>query len=298
MGKTATPARSEIAGGDEGLVRYFVGAYALSWVFWIPAVLADTGQLTLSLPSFAFQALGGLGPMLAAILVCALESGMAGVRGLFGQLKRWRVRPRWYVMTLVGVPALGLAAAGIHATLGGTLATETIPEILIVLPFQFVFVALIGGGLDEEMGWRGFALPRLQARYDPTIANFVLGVLWTCWHLPLFFIGGSGFIYAGTLRAVPTRNYGHFVRVRVDLQQYGWQSPVRCPRTYRTKSPPVLSRTWSSARFSERSRHSSTNSLSPRFGCLLQSQLSPRPEGLSTPSVCNPPDQRRQDNTA
>lgn len=191
MGKTATPARSEIAGGDEGLVRYFVGAYALSWVFWIPAVLADTGQLTLSLPSFAFQALGGLGPMLAAILVCALESGMAGVRGLFGQLKRWRVRPRWYVMTLVGVPALGLAAAGIHATLGGTLATETIPEILIVLPFQFVFVALIGGGLDEEMGWRGFALPRLQARYDPTIANFVLGVLWTCWHLPLFFIGGA-----------------------------------------------------------------------------------------------------------
>lgn len=192
MGETASPAQSEFVHRNGGLVKYFVGAYALSWVFWIPAVLADVGQLTLPLPSFAFQALGGLGPMLAAILVCALESGMAGVRSLFGQLKRWHVRPRWYVMALIGIPVLGVAAAGIHTALGGTLATETILEILISLPFLFVFVALIGGGLDEEMGWRGFALPRLQVRYDPIVANLVLGVLWTCWHLPLFFIGGGG----------------------------------------------------------------------------------------------------------
>ena len=192
----ATATRSAADGtvrNSRGLVGYFFGAYLLTWLFWIPAVLADAGQLTLPLPSFAFLAIGGLGPVLAAIVVTANLSGTPGVRRLFGQLKRWRVPPRWYGMALGGIPLIGLAAAGIHATLGGTLATETISNILVALPFQFVFVALIGGGLDEEMGWRGFALPRLQARYDAVVANLVLGVLWTCWHLPLFFVGSDVF---------------------------------------------------------------------------------------------------------
>jgi membrane protease YdiL (CAAX protease family) len=54
-----------------------------------------------------------------------------------------------------------------------------------------VFVALIGGGLDEEMGWRGYALPRLQGRLGPLTANLLLGVLWAFWHLPLWFVPGS-----------------------------------------------------------------------------------------------------------
>lgn len=193
MFDTTSPKTASSVHSSRALVEYFVGAYLLTWVFWIPAVLGDAGQLNLPLPSFAFLALGGLGPMIAAILVSAMQSGFPGVRRLFGQLKRWRVSPTWYAMTLLGVPAIGLTAAGIHVLLGGTLATETIPDLLIALPFQFVFVALIGGGLDEEMGWRGFALPRLQARYDPVVANLVLGLVWTCWHLPLFFVGSDVF---------------------------------------------------------------------------------------------------------
>lgn len=178
--------------GNDGLTGYFVAAYALSWAFWIPAVLMDSGRLDLPVPSFALALLGGLGPMLAAILLSARESGLAGVRALFGQLARWRVHPRWYAAALIGVPAIGLVAAGVHAALGGALATETLPAVLLVLPVQFLFVALLGGGLDEETGWRGFALPRLQERYGPVVANLVLGALWTCWHLPLFFMGDGG----------------------------------------------------------------------------------------------------------
>lgn len=191
-----TAVLSESGGPDRsnhGLIGYFLGAYLLTWIFWIPVVLTDAGQLTLPVPSIVFLAIGGLGPMLAAIIVTAIQSGTAGVRTLFGQLKRWRVSPIWYAMALIGIPIIGLAAAGIHTVLGGTLAMESIPEIVVVLPFQFVFVALVGGGLDEEMGWRGFALPRLQRRYDPIAANLLLGVLWTCWHLPLFFVGSDVF---------------------------------------------------------------------------------------------------------
>jgi membrane protease YdiL (CAAX protease family) len=96
-------------------------------------------------------------------------------------------------MALLGVSLIGLTVAGIHVALGGTLATETPPVILVALALQFVCVGLIGDCLDEEMSWRGFALPRLQARYDAVAANLVLGVLWTCWHLPLFFLGSDVF---------------------------------------------------------------------------------------------------------
>lgn len=185
---TAGPAQS-----GRGLLGYFINAYLLTWLFWIPVGLAEVGYLALPVPSFVFLVFGGLGPMVAAIAVTARQSGMSGVRRLFGQLKRWRVSPVWYGMVLLGVPIIGLTAAGIHVALGGTLAIENLPGLLVALPFNFVFVALVGGGLDEEMGWRGFALPRLQARYDAVAANLVLGVLWTCWHLPLFFVGSDLF---------------------------------------------------------------------------------------------------------
>ena len=63
-----------------GLLFYFLGAYALTWLFWVPAALAARGQLDLPVPGFLLMVLGGLGPMLAAILVSAYESGGAGVR--------------------------------------------------------------------------------------------------------------------------------------------------------------------------------------------------------------------------
>lgn len=114
LSKSGDPDRSHY-----GLVGYFLGAYLITWVFWIPAVLADASRLTLPVPSIVFLAIGGLGPMLAAIIVTAMLSGTGGVRRLFGQLKRWRVSPSWYAMALIGVPIIGLAAAGIHSALGG-----------------------------------------------------------------------------------------------------------------------------------------------------------------------------------
>lgn len=174
-----------------GLLAYFLGAYALTWLFWIPAALAASGQLDLPVPDFLLLVLGGLGPMLAAILVSAYESGGVGVRALFGQLLRWRVSMKWYLIALLGIAALELSVAPVRLASGGSIDSEALLGALAVAPFHFLFVALIGGGLDEEMGWRGYALPRLQSRLAPLTANLVLGVLWAFWHLPLFFVPGS-----------------------------------------------------------------------------------------------------------
>jgi membrane protease YdiL (CAAX protease family) len=125
--------------------------------------------------------------MLAAILITALESSWAGVRSLLRQLTRFRVNRRWYLVVFLLIPLLRLTPVLLHLAQGGVLPTEELLQQVIVLPLFFFFVALVGGGLDEEMGWRGYALPRLQNVFRPLWANFLLGVIWSCWHIPLWF---------------------------------------------------------------------------------------------------------------
>lgn len=169
------------------LLLYFILAFGLTWLFWFSGAWGTEGRIVLPIPPFALMILGGLGPMLAAILVTVLESGWAGVRSLFRQLTRFRVNRRWYLVVFMLIPLLRLAPALLHLAQGGVLPTEELLQQLIVLPLFFLFVALVGGGLDEEMGWRGYALPRLQSIFSPLWANLLLGVIWSCWHIPLWF---------------------------------------------------------------------------------------------------------------
>jgi uncharacterized protein len=170
------------------LVFYFVIAYGFTWLFWGATSLIARGQLTLPIPPFALMILGGLGPMVAAIIATGLEQGSKGVRALFKQLLRFRVSLGWYVAALVVLPLLRFVPALLHLVLGGVWPAEEVLGQLTALPFLFLFVALVGGGIDEEMGWRGYALPRLQNLTSPLKANLILGVVWACWHLPLWFI--------------------------------------------------------------------------------------------------------------
>ncbi|WP_254761487.1 CPBP family intramembrane glutamic endopeptidase [Natrinema marinum] len=124
---------------------------------------------------------GGFGPALAGAVTTWLDG--ESVRAWARQIVRWRVPPRWYLAAfLLPLLVVGLASAAIVL-----LGTDVNPAVLsgrfsLVLG-SYVFVALIGGG-NEEPGWRGFALPRLEKRYAPVPATLVLGVVWAFWHLP------------------------------------------------------------------------------------------------------------------
>jgi membrane protease YdiL (CAAX protease family) len=74
----------------------------------------------------------------------------------------------------------------VYLAAGGSTNAGEVGSHLLVLPFHFLIVAAIGGGLDEEVGWRGMAQPLLQRRLPPLPANLVLGVIWAVWHLPLW----------------------------------------------------------------------------------------------------------------
>lgn len=132
----------------------------------------------------------GYGPTIAALIVTGLFEGKSGIRALLGQLLRWRVGIQWFLIAISGMAGLFFLAYQLSIWSG--YRPPAMPEMpmspLLAVPVLFLVSLLING---EEMGWRGFALPRLQARYSAFTASLLLGVVWAAFHLPLFWTLGS-----------------------------------------------------------------------------------------------------------
>lgn len=187
------------------LLVFFVLANLLSWAAWAPYVLSQNG---LGLWAFRFpEVLGSsqisgvlpgayLGPITSAFLVTAVVAGRRGLRDWAGRLWRWRVPARWYAITLLGVPAVMLVTGLVFS--GGRIAPPSTAALVAFLPV--LLLQFVTTGLAEEPGWRDFALPRLQARFSPLRAAFVLGPLWALWHMPLFLTDWGGFSHAAWWR--------------------------------------------------------------------------------------------------
>ncbi len=189
---TITLADTPSARRRTGLPLYFVLAYGLTWLCWGLVALAARGLFELPVPTDILMLAGGLGPVVAALAVVTFETGRAGLRALLGQLLRWRVSPAWYAVALLGWGAVDGVLVVLNVVLGGGVPPAPPLSSWISLPAAFLITALLRGGLDEEVGWRGLALPRLQVRYGALPASLFLGLIWAAWHLPLWFIPGSG----------------------------------------------------------------------------------------------------------
>jgi membrane protease YdiL (CAAX protease family) len=167
------------------VVTFFVLAYAISWLVWLGPILDPAGPVG----TLGFI-VGGYGPALAALVVTWL--GSDSVRAWARQIVDWHVAPRWYLAALA-VPLLVVALTSVGlAVLGTSIDPGSLTGRVSLVLVSFVSIALIGGG-NEEPGWRGFALPKLQERYAPVPATLVLGVVWALWHLPLLATGPTTF---------------------------------------------------------------------------------------------------------
>jgi membrane protease YdiL (CAAX protease family) len=155
------------------LAAYFAFAYAISWVFWLPNVMAFWGWTAPISPYIPL--LGAFGPMLAAVIVSSLTEGSAGRSRLTDGLTRWRVGWWW-------LAALGPLGLMLFVALGVRLSGSPFPVLGVT---TFALVQSVMHGFGEEIGWRGFALPRLQARHNALMASVVLSLLWAGWHIPL-----------------------------------------------------------------------------------------------------------------
>jgi membrane protease YdiL (CAAX protease family) len=116
-----------------------------------------------------------------------------GLRGLLGSLTHWRHHYNHYLLALLLIPVAGLAGIIVLRVLGEPWPrfprTEALPTLARDLVFVFVSSMLYGGGLAEEPGWRGFALPRLQEQFDPLTASVILSIAWSVWYVPLHLMG-------------------------------------------------------------------------------------------------------------
>lgn len=167
------------------LAAYFVLAFAISWlVYLVPDALGSQGWLPFRVP-LPLVILGGYGPTFAALIVTGLLSGGAGIRRLLSGLLVWRVNPVWYLAALFMHPILFLLGFAVYALTGGAL--PPLPQLSLGLALNIVLLLVVLGLINgEEIGWRGFALPRLQARHTALTANLVLGAIEALFHLPLF----------------------------------------------------------------------------------------------------------------
>ncbi len=179
---------------DHPLVAFFVLAFVGGWIVLLPTVLFESGfgLIPIPLPAPAvmlfFIPAAMAGPAFAAFVVTRTVEGKEGTRKLLRRrILRWRVGIHWYLIAIFGVPIVYFVAA--------SLVLGTAPLEALVEEWQFLFTSYLPKvvmvflivSLWEEIGWMGFALPRLQEKYGPLVASVVLGVLWALWHLPAYF---------------------------------------------------------------------------------------------------------------
>jgi membrane protease YdiL (CAAX protease family) len=171
------------------LLPFFALAYAVSWTLWFPAVAAIVGWID-PVPSRQLHLVGGLGPMVAAVIVTFWANGPEGLRQL---AKQCTTGGRWIVVAIL-IPAglFLIATTSIAVTTDAAIewrnvgASTEFPD----WPRSVYWLAnVVFFGFGEEVGWRGFALPRLQSHASALHASLVLAAGWAGWHLPLFAFG-------------------------------------------------------------------------------------------------------------
>jgi membrane protease YdiL (CAAX protease family) len=180
---------------DRPRVAFFILTFAIAWGIWLPVGFLAPKYLLLAIIP------GAWAPSLAAIVLTAASDGGTGVRRYLGGLLRWRVGLGWWLVVLFGAAAVAYAAVGLSALMGGKVPPLSLPPGVrrdawpLVIPIAFLVNIFLGGPLAEDLGWRGYILPKLRERTDTLTASLVIGVAWAFWHAPLFlFPQGAGVV--------------------------------------------------------------------------------------------------------
>ncbi len=189
----------------------FILMFVCTWPIDLWAA-ANSHGLLLSLPiPPILPLLIGYGFVVASLIMTGIISGWTGIRALLRQFLVWRVGLPWYGVVLFGFALVDLAAIALHVLLGGAVPDFTQPfarqlvgpsfNLWVALPLFFLIQVFLNG---EEIGWRGYALPKLQARHGALSASLIIGVIWAFWHVPKFLTAGSAQDYSFWLYLLDT----------------------------------------------------------------------------------------------
>ncbi len=191
------------------LLTFLVVTIGWSWSIWalvLYGLRATTVAPSLLMPLIL---LGACGPTIAAIYVTATGGGRSALRTLLGRFLIWRVGIRWYALAIVGPPVvvgIGLAIAGLAGADLGDVSFAAWP-----LAFVYLLSAIPTGALAEELGWRGFLLPLLRERQGAAMASLAVGLVWFCWHVPLFWAPTGTTVSGQPVNVIAVTGYAAFV---------------------------------------------------------------------------------------
>jgi uncharacterized protein len=167
------------------VTTFFILTYIITWGIGVIAILYPeqftriVGELNYYNPVALFAIAA---PTISATILAWVWEGKPGLKILYARLIQWRFGIQWYAFILIGIPLLGWLS---------TLVADATPVFVITTPALAVSIflnLLYTGPLCEELGWRGYALPRLLKQFNPLAASLILGFFWGVWHLPSFYI--------------------------------------------------------------------------------------------------------------
>lgn len=167
------------------LIAFFVLTFAVMWASFITVAAAIPASTP---PGYVLVLLGAYAPGIVALALTARQTGRNGVRALLARILIADVAAKWYVFAVSYVVVVKLSAALLHRVIAGAwppFGTDSLYLIPLAIAFSTPFQA------GEEIGWRGYALPRLAERYGLAASSVILGAIWALWHLPQFFIAAA-----------------------------------------------------------------------------------------------------------
>ena len=167
------------------LTRFFIFTFALSWTCFIG--VAFLPQVSSNGSDFFKTTILLLGTFAPSIIALLLTYKTGEWKALLDRIGKWNVNVKWYLFAIFYMVVVKLLAALVYRLIAGRWP-EFGSEAWYVMIIAILFSTLVQSG--EEVGWRGFALPRLTERIGLPLASLLLGVIWAIWHLPLFFVGG------------------------------------------------------------------------------------------------------------
>jgi len=178
---------------DSSLVTlwaYFIGAFAISWTLWVPVAFLFPDNAALPPWAIFLAAAGAYGPSLAAISTALIHGGAPELQLFLAKRLKTRVNWWWYIIVLFGPPAFVWSGAIVNVLMGGHVRLAGVEAIGRSALIFATFIPF--GPLGEELGWRGYALRKLEAHFSPLVSSLVLGVVWAAWHAPSFWISPIG----------------------------------------------------------------------------------------------------------
>jgi membrane protease YdiL (CAAX protease family) len=162
---------------------YLVASFGVTWLLWFLA------YCNLPPATARLITLGTAVPSVMGVILTLVFGGKSELRALLRAALRFKAPGLWWLYAVLLFPAVLLCACALFAALGGGLPPAQFPLWFLPLAFFYIFACM--GPLGEELGWRGFLLKRMLPQWGMVKAGLVLGLIWSTWHIPLFFLSGT-----------------------------------------------------------------------------------------------------------